>query len=180
MLCLSGAGEPSGQWLQATLQLLAAETSEEQPGSPAVVRRLMEVLFVQAVRTCIEDDRADCQVSWLRALADPRIASALRLMHARPEHGWTVPKLAREVSLSRSAFAAKFKALVGTGPLEHLTKWRMLRAASLLRMDRGRKLAAVAAAIGYDSDTAFSKAFRREMGVSPGEYRRRHLAGPRE
>jgi transcriptional regulator GlxA family with amidase domain len=110
--------------------------------------------------------------SWLRALGDAQMGEALRLMHLQPGHGWTVPTLARRVSMSRSAFAARFRALVGETPLEHLTQWRMVRAASMMRESRAVKLAAIAAAVGYESDSAFGKVFRRVMGISPGQYRR--------
>lgn len=91
----------------------------------------------------------------LRALADPQMAGALRLMHTEPGHPWTVPELARAVSMFRSAFAARFKALVGRTPLDHVTEWRMVRAAGMMREGRHLKLAAVAAAVGYESESAF-------------------------
>ena len=99
-------------------------------------------------------------------------ALALRLMHAEPGHPWTVPELASAVSMSRSAFAGRFKELVGTTPLDHLTEWRMVRAAGMMRQRRHLKLAAVADAVGYESESAFGKVFRRVMGLSPGQYRR--------
>jgi transcriptional regulator GlxA family with amidase domain len=95
-------------------------------------------------------------------------------MHAEPGRAWTVPELARAASMSRSAFAARFRELVGETPLEHLTQWRMVRAASMMRENRTMKLAAIASAVGYDSESSFGKVFRRAMGVSPGRYRRDH------
>jgi transcriptional regulator GlxA family with amidase domain len=92
-------------------------------------------------------------------------------MYVEPERAWTVPELARNVSMSRSAFAARFRDLVGDTPLDHLTQWRMVRAASLMLENRPLKLAAIAAAVGYGCESAFGKVFRRVIGVSPGKYR---------
>ena len=100
------------------------------------------------------------------------MGAALRLMHTEPGRAWTVPELAHAVSMSRSAFAARFKELVGRTPMDHLTEWRMVRAASLLRERPDLKLGAVATAVGYESETAFGKVFRRLIGVTPAQYRR--------
>jgi AraC-like DNA-binding protein len=172
VLHVSTPGAHSPQWFQSTLQFVETEIVQDLPGAAAVVDRLAEVLFVHALRTRIRAPRANEHPSWLRALADPQMAAALRLMHTEPGHPWTVPELARAVSMSRSAFAARFKALVGTTPLDHLTEWRMVRAAGMMREGRHLKLAAVAAAVGYESESAFGKVFGRVMGVSPGKYRR--------
>ena len=104
-------------------------------------------------------------------LADPQIRKALQLMYAEPESVWTVPELARQVSMSRSAFALRFKELIGQAPLEYLTRCRMYKAERLLR-ENGRKLFEVAASVGYESGGAFHKAFKRVLGMTPGEYRR--------
>jgi AraC-like DNA-binding protein len=105
---------------------------------------------------------------WLPALADPQIGAALKAMHERVEHPWTVRALATEAGMSRSAFALRFKELIGQAPLEYLTEWRMHKAGRLLR-ENGRKLFEVATAVGYDSGGAFHKAFKRVLGVTPGE-----------
>jgi AraC-like DNA-binding protein len=171
---VSASDAHSPQWSQATLQMIEAEIAQDLPGSSAVVDRLAEVLFVQAVRTRILSPGQGESPSWLRALADPQMAAALRLMHSEPGRAWTVPELARAVSMSRSAFAARFRELVGATPLDHLTQWRMVRAAGMMREGRPLKLAAVASAVGYESESAFGKVFRRVLGVSPGKYRRAH------
>jgi AraC-like DNA-binding protein len=163
------------QWFQSTLQFVEAEIVQDLPGSSAVVDRLAEVLFVQALRTRITSPGPGEKHSWLRALADPQIAAALRLMHTEPGHQWTVTELGRAVSMSRSAFAARFKELVGTTPLDHLTEWRMVRAAGLMREQPELTLDAVASEVGYESTGSFGKVFRRLMGLSPAKYRR---AGP--
>jgi AraC-like DNA-binding protein len=174
VLHLSASDTRASPWFQATLQFLASEIAEDQPGASVIIDRLAEVLFVQAVRTRIHLPDSAGKPNWLRGLADPKIRAALRLMYTEPERAWTVPELARNVSMSRSAFAAHFRALVGETPLDHLTQWRMVRAASMLREDRSAKLAALASAVGYESESAFGKVFRRVMGVSPGKYRQEH------
>ncbi|KYF94048.1 AraC family transcriptional regulator [Sorangium cellulosum] len=174
MLHLAASDAHAAPWFQSTLQFIAAEIAQGLPGSPAVVDRLAEVLFVQAMRARIQASLPDGSQSWLRALADPQIGEALRQMHAAPGRAWTVPELARVASMSRSAFAARFRELVGETPLDHLTQWRMVRAASMMRENRPMKLAAIATAVGYESESSFGKVFRRVMGVSPGRYRRKH------
>jgi AraC-like DNA-binding protein len=168
---LPASGPHSTPWFQSTLQFIAAETAQDLPGSAAIVDRLAEVLFVQAMRIRIQSSQLAGGPSWLRALGDSQIGESLRLMHAEPGRAWTVPALARSVSMSRSAFAGRFRELVGETPLDHLTQWRMVRAAGMMRADRPPKLAAIASAVGYESESSFGKAFRRVMGVSPGRYR---------
>ena len=172
---VSASAAHATPWFQATLQFIASEIAQEMPGSATIVDRLAEVLFVQALRTQIHSPCQDENPSWLRALGDRQIGEALHLMHSDPGHMWTVPELAHCVSMSRSAFAARFRELVGATPLDHLTQWRMVRAASMIRDDRSLKLAAVASAVGYDSEGAFGKTFRRVIGVTPGRYREESL-----
>ncbi|WP_433926815.1 cupin domain-containing protein [Sorangium cellulosum] len=171
---LAASGAHAAPWFQSTLQFIAAEAAQDLPGSLAIVDRLAEVLFVQAMRAHIQASYPAGSQSWLRALADPQIGEALRRMHAEPGRAWTVPELARAASMSRSAFAARFREIVGETPLDHLTQWRMVRAARTMREDRSAKLATIAAAVGYESESSFGKVFRRVMGVSPGRYRRNH------
>jgi AraC-like DNA-binding protein len=174
---LPASGPHTTPWFQSTLQFIAAESAQDLPGSAAIVDRLAEVLFVQAMRSRIQSTLLKGNPSWLRALGDPQIGESLRLMHAEPDRAWTVPALARSVSMSRSAFAARFRALVGETPLDHLTQWRMVRAASMLRERRPMKAAAIASAVGYESESSFGKVFRRVMGISPGKYRLNNRAG---
>ncbi len=169
------ASSHESPWFAATLQHLAAEAMGNQPGSTAIVDRLSEVLFVQAMRTQISSMLESDRPSWLRAIVDPQIGEALRQMHAEPNRSWTVPTLAKGVSMSRSAFADRFRRLVGETPLDHLTQWRMVRAAAMLREDQSITMSMVADAVGYESESSFGKAFKRVMGTSPGDYRRQHL-----
>ena len=161
--------------LHTTLQLLAGEMSEQAPGSEVVVNRLAEVLFIQAIRAHIASGAESCKRGWLRAIFDPQIGAALTSIHNNVNNPWTVESLAGAAGMSRSAFAERFKGLLGQTPLEYVTEWRMQKAVQLLQQ-RDKKLVDVAQSIGYESDAAFSKAFKRVVGLTPGEYRRNSLA----
>jgi AraC-like DNA-binding protein len=169
------ADEPQSSALQSTIRLLAAEIQHDAPGSQIIVNRLTDVFFLQAIRFYMSKHQ-DCASHWLRAVADPQIGRVLGAMHGDMARLWTVEELAAEGGMSRAAFAMRFKQLVGETPLEYLTRWRMYKATRLLR-DPGRKLLEVANSVGYDSDAAFNRAFKRTHGVSAGEYRRGIAAG---
>ena len=149
--------------------LIAREAAAQQPGAAVVLNRLTELLFIQVIRLWI-DQQAAAAVGWGAALRDQPISAALGLIHQSPEHKWTVNELAAAVALSRSAFSARFTHLVGEPPLTYLTRWRMLRAARLLKNEVA--IETVATLLGYDSEVAFRKAFKREMGMPPAQYRR--------
>jgi AraC-like DNA-binding protein len=165
---LHASGRHAPPWFRSTIEFIAAETAQHLPGAGAIVDRLADALFTVAMRTQSGDG---AHPSWLRALADPQIGEALRQMHAKPEWPWTIASLARSVSMSRSSFAERFRELAGETPLDHLTQWRMVRAANLLLANRPMKLAAIASAVGYESASSFGKVFNRIMGMSPGKYR---------
>lgn len=165
----SGHGQMA-EWLQMTLRLLATETRNKRPGSETLITRLLDIIFVQAMRTWIESLPPD-QHGWLSALRDPKIGTALGLMHREPQRAWSVGELAAEVAMSRSPFAARFTTLVGEPPLAYLTRWRMHLASTLLTRD-GLNVSEVAGRIGYESEAAFSKAFKRFFGQSPLAHRR--------
>lgn len=169
-LILIRGGQPHMLPLQKTLELLASEVDRSAPGAEVAVRRLADLLLIQALRAHIADTERE-PTGWLHALSDSHIGAALNSMHGRIEHPWTVASLASEAGMSRSAFAQRFKQLMNESPLEYLTRWRMYRGSDLLR-ESDRKLADVAQAVGYDSDGAFHKAFKRVLGIAPGEYRR--------
>jgi len=177
VLHLSASGPDAPPWFQSTLQFMAAELSAEKPGAPLVVDRLAEVLFIQALRSQIKIADRDNYTGWLRALADPQIGESLRLIHLDPSRNWSVPELAQNVSMSRSAFAARFKQLVGETPIDHLTRWRMVKAAGMMTSDESMKLCSIAQSVGYDTSSAFGKAFKRIMGVTPAEYKSAHCPG---
>ncbi len=157
--------------LQTTLNMLASEMAEPTPGSELVVNRLADVLFIHCIRAHIGSRSATCKHGLLRAIFDPQIGEALRCMHDRIADPWTVQSLATASGMSRSAFALRFKEMVGETPLEYLTSWRMQKATALLQKN-DTKLFEVAKSVGYDSDAAFSKAFKRIFGAAPREYRR--------
>lgn len=170
-LILVKADQAQSLALHATLQLLASEMAQPAPGSEVMVNRLADILFIQCVRAHIASSSETCKSGWLRAIFDPRIGVVLKAMHERIENLWTVEALAATAGMSRSAFALRFKELLGETPLEYLTNWRMYKATGLLQEDHG-KLFEVANSVGYDSDAAFSKAFKRVLGVAPKQYRR--------
>jgi transcriptional regulator GlxA family with amidase domain len=140
-----------------------------EPGFETIVSRLADILVVQAVRANLAQS-GGCK-GWLRALIDPQIGRALSLIHEKPEDDWTVESLASKVGMSRSAFAARFAQLVEEPPLTYLTRWRMQKASRLLETSHAG-VAEVAKRVGYDAEAAFSKAFKRWIGVAPGAYRR--------
>jgi len=167
---IEGDGGSPVQWLETTLQFVAAEMAAGQPGTSTIVSRLADILFVQAIRAHL----TRCQSrgnGWLRALVDPQVGQALALIHEQPDAAWTVESLAARVAMSRSAFAARFAHLVEEPPLTYLTRWRMIKAAGLLRTGTA-SIGEIAARVGYDAEAAFSKAFKRWNGVAPGAYRR--------
>jgi AraC-like DNA-binding protein len=171
----SGHGQMA-EWLQMTLRLLTTEMQNSRPGSETLVTRLLDIIFVQALRTWIESLPPE-QNGWLSALRDPKIGTALGLMHREPQRTWSVESLASEVAMSRSPFAARFTALVGEPPLAYLTGWRMHLAETLLMRD-GLNVSEVAGRIGYESEAAFSKAFKRYFGQSPLAHRRQTQGTP--
>jgi transcriptional regulator GlxA family with amidase domain len=161
----------TARWLESTLQFMASEMHAEEPGYELVASRLADVLLVQALRSHVRSGPCDAG-GFLRALGDPHLGVAFQRMHAEPDRPWTVETLARAASMSRSAFAARFRAVLGTSPLTYLTKWRIYRATELLTNGKA-SLSEVANAVGYETDGAFVKAFKRHLGETPGAYRRR-------
>jgi AraC-like DNA-binding protein len=157
--------------LHTTVRALASEMEEQAPGSEVVASRLAEVLVVQVLRTHIASG-PERNKGWLRAIFDPQIGAALGAIHDRVNTPWTVESLADAAGMSRSAFAACFKEMLGQTPLEYVTEWRMQKAMQLLER-RDKKLPEVARLVGYESDAAFSKAFKRVVGANTGEYIKR-------
>lgn len=165
----SGDGQDA-EWVAAATRLAAAEASSGRPGAEAVVDRLAETLMIQVIRA--HGAGAGRGVGFLAALADPGVSEALRAIHADPAHSWSVEGLARIAGASRSAFASRFKALLGTAPSQYVTQWRLHLARAWL-LDAQLSLAQVGERAGYASEFAFAKAFKRVFGVAPGAYRRR-------
>jgi len=158
--------------LQTALRLLTQEVAREQPGARIVTSRLVDVVFVFIVRAWLER-QPNYSAGWLGALRDVQIGKVLGLIHREPHRHWTVQSLAQEVSMSRAAFAKRFSELVGEPPLTYITRWRMDTAARLLR-DSDNSLLSVAEKTGYETESSFSKAFRRAHSMSPGQYQTLH------
>jgi len=165
------ATEDKGRsWLRLTVEHVLSELDSGDAGATEVVTRLTDILFVQAVRWYFNRNSDTAEVGWLAAVRDHQIGRALALLHASPSEPWTISSLARSVALSRSALAGKFRELLGEPPLRYLTRLRIDAAARRLRSSHD-KLSGIAAEAGYESVTAFTRAFRRHMGMTPGEYR---------
>jgi len=162
--------DPQSAWLESSLKFAAAEAAEWRPGSATVLARLSELLFVEAVRRCIEALPADRR-GWLAGVGDRFVGKALALLHAQSAHGWTVDELARRVGLSRSAFAQRFTQLLGQAPMQYLACWRLQVAAQDL-LSGSHSIAAVAERVGYESEAAFNRAFKRQFGLPPAAWRR--------
>jgi AraC-like DNA-binding protein len=160
------SGSPQAEWMQSTLRLVAAEAAEMRPGGEAVITRLSDILVIQALRTWIQTDPA-AQRGWLGALRDRQIGRAITLIHRDPARAWTVASLANELAMSRSAFAARFTELVDEPAMRYVTRWRMQTARTLLAED-DVTVAEIASRLGYQSEAAFSRAFKRITGVPPG------------
>ena len=156
-------------WLHTTLNFMVQEALAARTGSEAVVNRLAEVLFIQMVRAHVQ--QSGTPTGFLAALANRRIGTALGGIHQTPAQPWTLAKLAKRAGMSRSAFAARFNELVEQTPMKYLTFWRMQKAKELLR-DTPLSTAAVAERVGYQSDAAFSRVFKKTIGMGPGAYRR--------
>ena len=157
--------------MQSILRLMASEACELRPGGEAVITRLGDILVIQAIRAWIESDPA-AQRGWLGALHDPQIGRAISTIHRDPARNWTVASLARELAMSRSAFAARFTELVGEPVMSYVARWRMQVAVAALKDDEGATVGQLADRLGYRSEAAFSRAFKRVIGVSPGAIRR--------
>jgi AraC-like DNA-binding protein len=166
-----GSTSPEADWMHSTLRLIAAEGRTLRPGGEAVITRLSDILVIQAIRSWIADEAVE-QTGWVRALRDPRIGAALSLVHRDPGRPWSVASLARETAMSRSAFAARFTELVGESVMQYVTRWRMQVALDWLHQD-DVPVAELATRLGYESEPAFSRAFKRTIGVSPGGVARR-------
>jgi len=160
----------SGAWIESSFRFATSEIAAGRLGSTTVIAKLSELLFVEAVSQFVASIPAERR-GWLAGLRDPNIGCALTLLHARLTQAWTAESLALEVGMSRSAFAERFTSLVGQPPMQYLALWRMHVAAQQLREGRG-SVAQIAFAVGYESEAAFSRAFKRQFGTSPGIWRR--------
>ncbi|CAN7604583.1 AraC family transcriptional regulator [Variovorax paradoxus] len=160
---------PAGPWIEQSVNFVLGDAASHTPGSEMVAAKVAEVLFAEVLRGYIESMPAN-NPGWLAGLRDPHVSRCLALMHGDPARNWTVDALAQEIHVSRSVLADRFAELVGAPPMHYLTRWRMILAAGMLRKDQGN-LARIAEGVGYESEAAFNRAFKREYGVSPGAWR---------
>jgi AraC-like DNA-binding protein len=159
----------SPAWLVAFSRKLTEESRVGRPGADTVLTRLAELMFIEVLRRYLEE-LPPGQTGWLAGLRDEVVGRVLTLLHDRPGHPWTLEELAREAASSRTNVARRFAEVVGQPPMQYLTQWRMQVAANLL-VRSGTKIAAIATDVGYDSEAAFSRAFKRATGLAPGAWR---------
>jgi len=155
--------------LQQFIRLVSAEIGDHRAGAQSVLNKLAELIFIEAIRSYMEDLSMN-NIGWLAGLRDPLVGRAMTILHAQPNRAWTLGELAAEVGASRSGLASRFTQLLGYPPIQYLTRWRMQLAARRLS-EKGAKIATVAQDVGYDSEAAFSRAFKRFSGQSPSRWR---------
>lgn len=160
----------AGRWVTRVIDQAVAETNEPRPGGDAVLERLSEMMFIDAARRYLDDLPSDA-TGWLAGLRDRYVGKTLELLHQRPEHNWSVDELAVKVGLSRSALHERFVQYVGQAPIQYLANWRIQVGARLLR-ETNRTVATIALDVGYESEAAFSRAFKRLVGAPPAAWRK--------
>jgi AraC family transcriptional regulator, alkane utilization regulator len=166
--------DPQSAWLHSSMQVAVDEAANMRPGSAIVLAKLSELLFVSAVRRHIDSLPAD-RKGWLAGVRDKFVGRALYLLHAQPAHDWTVDELAQKVGLSRSALAQRFSDLIGQPAMQYLASWRLQLAAQELATG-AKSIVTIAGDVGYESEAAFSRAFKRHYGVPPAGWRKRRSA----
>lgn len=174
LLHVNVRGSNAGIWLEASVRYALAEARSPRPGGAGVLAKLAEVLFIEVLRLYM-NERSEGRTGWLAGVGDRIVGPALNAMHSRPAHAWTLEELAHDAGTSRSVLAERFQHLVGCSPMHYLTQWRMLLAANLLCRSNA-PLARIAEDVGYQTDTAFSRAFRRAYGSPPAAWRRSQLS----
>jgi len=170
VLCIPTHDGLAAALVRELMQAAVRESAEARPGAQSVLAKLSELLFVEALRR-YADALPPGRSGWLAGLRDPYVGRALGLLHAQPDKAWTVDELASCVALSRSALAERFSGLVGEPPMQYLSRWRLALAARELRAG-AEPIARIAQRSGYETDAAFSRAFKREFGVPPAAWRR--------
>jgi AraC-like DNA-binding protein len=178
VLTLDVGDDAARTWIESAIRLASSEQAANRAGTQAVLSKLSELLFIEAVRRHLAALPEGAR-GWLAGLRDPYVGRALSLLHERPAGEWRVEELARQVGLSRTALTERFAELLGEPPIRYLARWRMQLAQDSLR-DSERGVAQIAAEVGYESEAAFSRAFKRELGVAPAAWRsaRRALRAP--
>jgi len=164
--------DDAGLWLENSVRHLLVEARSRRPGTAALLSKMAQVLFVETLRRYMNDLPAGA-VGWLAGARDPLVGGALSLLHRDPACAWTLAKLAREAGASRSVLGERFMELLGEAPLTYLARWRLQLAARLLETTSKTALQ-IALDVGYGSESTFNRAFKREYGIPPAKYRRRH------
>jgi AraC-like DNA-binding protein len=172
ILKVNVSGEPSGQWLENSIRFSVNQVSGGSAGSGIVLAKLSEVLLVETLRRYISALPPD-QTGWMAGARDPVIGQALALLHKEPAHPWTIAELAKRTGLSRTRLAERFRHFLGESPMAYLAQWRLKLGAEILRSTEG-SVAEVADAVGYGSEAAFNRAFKREFDCPPAQFRRDH------
>jgi AraC-like DNA-binding protein len=170
ILKVSVSDEPSGQWLQNSIRFSVDHANSGRAGSSLVLAKLSEVLLVETLRRYISSLPPD-QTGWMAGARDPVIGQALALLHKEPAHPWTIAELARRTGLSRTRLAERFRHFLGESPMAYLAQWRLKLGAEILRSTED-SVAEVADAVGYGSEAAFNRAFKREFDCPPAQFRR--------
>lgn len=170
MIFIERSNSPRMDWMNSTLRFMADEARELRPGGETIITRLADILVIQAIRFWIERESV-AKTGWLGALQDKQLGRAIAMIHRDPARPWTVASLAAEAAMSRSAFAARFNELVGEPPMQYLARWRMNVALTMLKEDNA-SISELSSRLGYQSEAAFSRAFKRFIGISPGAARR--------
>ena len=169
VLHVSGATLGPDSWVASFLRAAVVESNQRRPGGEAVLERMSEMLFVEVLRRYVDSLPAG-QAGWLAGMRDPSVGRVLGILHEKPEAPWTLERLADDAAMSRSTLHERFVHFIGQPPMQYLAQWRMQVATRLLR-DTEAKLLEVALGVGYDSEAAFSRAFKRTVGVAPGAWR---------
>lgn len=169
VLHVPGATLGPDSWVASFLRAAVVESNQKRPGGEAVLERMSEMLFVEVLRRHVDALPAG-QTGWLAGMREPSVGRVLALLHEKPDAPWTIERLADDAAMSRSTLHERFVHFIGLPPMQYLAQWRMQVAAGLLR-DTEAKLITVALAVGYESEAAFSRAFKRAVGVAPGAWR---------
>ena len=170
MIKINLRGDPAGEWLESSVRHLVSQAGSSRPGQSILLSKMAEALFIETIRRYMEALPAE-QTGWLAGARDPVVGGALALLHRKPCHRWTVEELVAETGVSRSVLAERFSRFLGEPPLTYLARWRLQLAARMLQTTR-ESVIQVASEVGYDSEAAFNRAFKREFDVPPGQFRR--------
>ncbi len=177
VLHMPGAAAGEGSWMAQFMRTAVEESNRRRPGGEAVLERMSELMFVDVLRRHVDTLPGE-QTGWLAGMRDPGVGRVLALLHARPGEAWTIERLGEEAGMSRSVLHERFMHFIGQPPMQYLAQWRMQLAAARLR-DSDDKVLEIALDVGYESEAAFSRAFRRLVGDAPGAWRRKRRAAAR-